>query len=143
MTTLDASLEETFAFFSHAENLGMLTPAGMRFSIVTPAPAIVEDTAIEYRMRIGPVPITWRSRIVCWRPSERFVDLQEKGPYRSWWHEHSFRSIGSATVMEDRVCYAPPFGLIGRLVNWMFIAPTLRGIFQYRADVIRLRFGAR
>ena len=44
--------------------------------------------------------------------------------------------------MEDRVCYAPPLGAVGWLANRLFIAPALRRIFQYRADVIGLRFGA-
>jgi uncharacterized protein len=43
--------------------------------------------------------------------------------------------------MEDRVCYAPPLGPLGRLANRLFIVPALRRIFQYRAEVIRLRFG--
>jgi ligand-binding SRPBCC domain-containing protein len=103
---------------------------------------IGEDATIEYRLRVGPIPIAWRSRIVGWRPGSRFIDLQEKGPYRSWWHEHSFQARGGSTVMEDRVRYAPPLGVLGRLANRFFIAPTLRRIFQYRADVIRLRFGA-
>jgi hypothetical protein len=44
--------------------------------------------------------------------------------------------------MDDRVFYTPPFGLLGRLTNRFFIAPTIKKIFQYRGDVIRLRFGA-
>ena len=111
-------------------------------SITGRVPAIAEGTTIDYRLHVGAVPIAWRSRIVDWRPGARFVDQQERGPYRSWYHEHTFRADGAATVMEDRVYYAPPFGLIGRLANRFFIVPTLRRIFQYRADVIRLRFGA-
>jgi uncharacterized protein (TIGR01777 family) len=141
-TVVPAPVEETFAFFSKAENLGMLTPSSMQFSIDGRPPAVGEDTSISYRLRVGVLPIAWRSRIVNWRPGARFVDLQERGPYRSWWHEHAFHAEGSSTVMEDRVCYAPPFSVIGRLANRLFIAPMLRRIFQYRADVIRLRFGA-
>jgi uncharacterized protein (TIGR01777 family) len=141
-TLVQAPLEQTFAFFSKAENLGVLTPASMRFSLDGPAPAIREGTTIRYRLRVGPVPIRWRSRIVSWSPGARFVDLQEKGPYRSWWHEHAFRAHGPSTLMEDRVCYAPPFGVLGRLANRLLIVPSLRRIFRYRADVIRLRFGA-
>jgi hypothetical protein len=44
--------------------------------------------------------------------------------------------------MEDHVAYAPPFGLLGRMAHMVFIGPALRGIFQYRSDVIRLRFGS-
>lgn len=141
-TVLQAPIEEAFAFFSRADNLGMLTPSAMRFSIRGRAPEIAEGATIEYRLRVGRVPITWRSHIVDWRPGRRFVDLQERGPYRSWWHEHSFRTVGTSTVMEDRVWYAPPLSVLGRLANRLFIVPTLQRIFRYRADVIRLRFGA-
>jgi len=141
-TILKVPVDEAFAFFSKAENLGMLTPAAMRFSISGRVPEIAEGTTIDYRLQVGSVPIAWRSRIVDWRPGVRFVDQQERGPYRSWYHEHMFRAEGASTVMEDRVYYAPPFGLIGRFANRFFIVPTLRRIFQYRADVIRLRFGA-
>jgi hypothetical protein len=44
-------------------------------------------------------------------------------------NEPSFREEGSATVMEDRVRYAPPFGPLGRVANRLFIIPTLRRIF--------------
>lgn len=141
-TTVKAPLDETFMFFSMADNLGLLTPAAMRFAITGRTREVGENTAIDYRLRIASVPLSWRSRIVNWTPGSLFVDLQEKGPYRSWWHEHSFRAAGSSTVMEDRVCYAPPLGVLGPLADHLFIAPTLRRIFQYRADVIRLRFGA-
>ena len=140
-TRVAAPVMETFSFFSKAENLGMLTPSAMGFSIAGPPPAIGEDAAIDYRLRVGLIPIRWRSRIVTWRPGVRFVDLQERGPYHAWWHEHAFRDEGSTTVMEDRVCYAPPLGALGRLVNRWFVEPTLRRVFRYRADVIRLRFG--
>jgi len=53
----------------------------------------------------------------------------------------TFQADGPRTVMEDRVYYTPPLGLFGRPANRVFIRSTLREIFQYRGDVIRLRFG--
>jgi uncharacterized protein (TIGR01777 family) len=140
-TVIPAPLDETFAFFSQAANLGMVTPAGMRFSIEGQVPPMAAGAIINHRIRIGPFPVRWRTRIASWAPGQRFVDLQERGPYRLWWHEHSFQADGSRTVMEDRVYYTPPLGLIGRLAHGIFIRSTLRKIFQYRGDVIRLRFG--
>ena len=138
---VDAPLEETFAFFSKAANLGLLTPAAMKFSIQGQVPPMAQGAAIDYRVRVGPLPIRWRTRITKWDPGRSFVDLQESGPYRFWWHEHTFRADGDRTIMEDRVYYAPPLGILGRLANRLFIVPTLRKIFKYRGDVIRLRFG--
>ena len=140
-TVIAAPLEETFAFFSKAANLGVITPAPMRFSIQGQVPPMATGAVIDYRVRVGPLPVRWRTRITTWEAGRRFADLQEKGPYRFWWHEHTFEADGPRTVMEDRVYYTPPFGLLGRLVNRVFIRSTLRKIFQYRGDVIRLRFG--
>ena len=141
-TLVNAPVEKTFEFFSKAENLGLITPSSMGFLITKQPPSIAENVLIDYAVRVGGLPINWRTRIVTWTPGVRFVDFQETGPYRAWWHEHTFRDRGSTTLMEDRVCYAPPLGPLGRLANALFIAPMLRRIFQYRADVIRLRFGA-
>jgi len=140
-TVLDAPMGEVFGFFSKAENLGLITPAAMKFTIRGAVPEMAAGAAIDYRLRIGPVPVRWRTRITTWEPGRVFVDRQEVGPYRLWWHEHSFRGDGVRTIMEDRVYYAPPLGVIGRLANRLFIVPVLRAIFQYRNDVIRLRFG--
>ena len=140
-TVIDAPLDQTFAFFSKAANLGVITPAAMRFSIQGQPPPMAAGTVIDYRVRVGPLPVRWRTRITTWEPGRCFADLQEKGPYRFWWHEHTFQSDGGRTVMEDRVYYTPPLGLVGRLANRIFIGSTLRKIFQYRGDVIRLKFG--
>ena len=140
-TVIDAPLEDTFAFFSKAANLGVITPAAMQLSIQGQIPPMATGAMIDYRVRVGPLPVRWRTRITTWEPRRRFVDLQEKGPYRLWRHEHMFEADGLRTVMEDRVYYTPPLGIVGRLANRVFIRATLRKIFQYRGDVIRLRFG--
>ena len=140
-TMIDAPLEQTFDFFSKAANLGMITPAAMRLSIQGQVPPMAAGAVIDYRVHVGPLPVHWRTRIAKWEPGRSFADLQEKGPYRLWWHEHTFQADGARTVMEDRVYYTPPLGIVGQLAHRLFIAATLRKIFQYRGDVIRLRFG--
>jgi uncharacterized protein (TIGR01777 family) len=141
-TLLNTPIDEAFAFFSQAENLGLITPAAMCFEIQGGAPAISNGTTIEYRLRVGPMPIRWRTRIAQWEPPHCFIDLQASGPYRCWYHKHTFSAQGSRTVMEDHVYYAAPLGALGRFANRWFIVPRLQQIFGHRRDVIRLRFGA-
>ncbi|NOT28721.1 MAG: TIGR01777 family protein [Acidobacteria bacterium] len=140
-TVVDAPIDETFAFFSKAANLGLITPHAMQFRIVGDVPPMANGATIEYQLRVGPLPVRWRTRIARWEPGGRFVDLQEAGPYRLWWHEHTFQREGNRTVMEDRVYYAPPLGILGRIANRLFVSAMLTNIFRYRGDVIRLRFG--
>lgn len=143
-TLIDAPLHEVFPFFSRAENLGTITPPDMSFEIVGELPGQVQQgTVIDYRIKLGPIPLRWRTVIERWEHGVRFVDAQHRGPYRAWWHEHRFEARGDQTLMTDRVHYAPPFGLLGRLVNRVAIASTLKSIFDYRAGAIRLRFGSR
>jgi ligand-binding SRPBCC domain-containing protein len=141
-TVIDAPLGDVFSFFSRPENLGAITPPGMGFRITSGSGEMAENAAIAYRVRIGPAPVRWLTRIEAWEPNARFVDVQERGPYACWWHEHRFTADGpSRTVMDDTVLYAPPLGVLGRIANRVFIEASLRRIFAFRADAIRLRFG--
>jgi hypothetical protein len=141
-TVIDAPIEEVFAFFSKPENLGVITPPKMGFRIIERPHGMAVGALTSYRVRIGPVPIRWQTRIERWQPNEGFVDSQLRGPYHCWWHEHRFKADGAGrTIMEDRVLYTPPLGVLGRLVNHFFIRSELSAIFAHRARAIALRFG--
>jgi len=140
-TRVAAPADDLFPFFSKPTNLGLMTPTSMQFRIVGPAPAMSENATVEYRLRVGLLPIRWRTRIVAWDPPRSFADVQDAGPYRVWRHEHVFVAQDGVTTMEDRVYYAPPLGAFAGVLNRVFVAPSLRTLFCYRADVIRLRFG--
>jgi uncharacterized protein (TIGR01777 family) len=139
--TLAAPIDAVFAFFSRPENLGLITPAAMAFRIVEAPDQIAEGSVIDYGLRIAGIPVKWRTRIARWRPGEHFVDTQERGPYRCWWHEHHFSAAGDQTVMEDRAYFALPWGPLGALARQAFVAGQLRDVFGYRSQAIGLRFG--
>ncbi len=139
---LDAPLDEVFAFFSRPENLGSMTPAGMAFRILGDVGPMQAGASIDYRIRLGALPLRWQTTIERFSPSSLFIDSQARGPYSSWWHEHRFRAEGDHTVMEDRVYYALPFGWLGRIAHAAIVSRTLRAIFGFRAHAVRLRFGS-
>ena len=80
--------------------------------------------------------------IEVWQPPRLFADYQEQGPYRCWWHEHHFEPDGASTLMEDRVYFAPPFGIVGGAASHLFVMPALRRIFRFRGQAMQLRFRA-
>ena len=83
--------EEVFDFFSRAENLEVLMPPWLNFSISSPRSLEMKTgTRIQYRLRLHGIPLRWESEITAWEPTHRFVDEQRSGPYRLWIHEHQF-----------------------------------------------------
>jgi ligand-binding SRPBCC domain-containing protein len=131
-------IDEVFAFFADAHNLGVITPPWMHFQTVTPDPIVMAvGTRFEHRLRVKGIPIRWESEITAWDPPGRFVDEQRRGPYRSWVHEHRFESRAGGTDVSDHVEYAVPGGAI---VNGLLVAPDLRKVFEYRRKTLLARF---
>jgi ligand-binding SRPBCC domain-containing protein len=132
-----APLNEVFAFFSEARNLERITPAFLRFHVLTPEPIWMAPGArIDYRLRVRGVPVSWRTVIETWDPPHQFIDIQERGPYRLWHHTHRFREVPDGTWMEDAVRYALPFGVFGQLAHWLVVRRDVEAIFDYRAQCI-------
>ena len=125
--------EEVFAFFADAQNLEMLTPAFLNFRILTPLPLDMRSgTLIDYQIRLGGIPMRWRTRIETFEAPVRFVDVQLAGPYRTWHHVHEFQDVPGGTLVTDRVDYALPFGFLGALAHRLFVRRALKRIFDYR-----------
>jgi ligand-binding SRPBCC domain-containing protein len=136
--TLPRARADVFSFFADASNLETITPAVLRFRILTPTPVEMRAGAlIDYRLRIRGMPVRWRTEIAAWEPPVRFVDRQLRGPYRQWVHEHRFTETDEGTLCEDVVRYRAPGG--GLVHRWL-VAPDLRRIFEYRAATMRRLF---
>ena len=128
-----------FEFFADPRNLEKLTPAWLRFQVMDPdSIAMGSGATIDYRLRLRGLPLRWRSRIALWDPPRRFIDVQVRGPYREWVHEHRFESRSGGTVVVDRVDYAV---LGGRLVNRLLVRGDLERIFDYRTEALGRIYG--
>jgi ligand-binding SRPBCC domain-containing protein len=121
---------EVFEFFSNAENLEALTPPWVRFRILTECPITMrKGCLIDYRLRVRGIPVRWRTEITTWEPPFRFVDEQQRGPYRCWIHEHMFEEHPDGTLVIDRVNYAV-WG--GRIIDRLFVRRDVESIFAFR-----------
>ena len=131
--------EGIFEFFSDAFQLETLTPPWLHFSVLTPAPIEMRTgTIIDYRLRLHGVPMRWQSRIELWEPPVRFVDVQTRGPYRRWRHEHIFEPAANGTICRDVVDYSVPGGF---LIERLLVRPDILKIFSYRWTKLREIFG--
>ncbi len=130
-------VDEVFGFFRNPGNLAVITPKSLGFKILTPPPHEMKAGAIiDYIIRLGIIPIHWRTIITDYLPPYSFVDEQLKGPYTFWHHRHTFFARGDATNIIDEVHYALPFGILGRLAHFLLVRRQLESIFNYRAETI-------
>ena len=136
------SLDEVFEFFSRAENLQELTPPWLHFHILSVDPQpIRQGTLIRYSLRWRIFPIRWTTEIVEWDPPRGFVDLQLKGPYQRWRHQHRFIAEGNGTRIVDEIHYRLAFGVLGKLAHAVKVRRDVEGIFNYRKKAVEKRFG--
>jgi ligand-binding SRPBCC domain-containing protein len=132
-----SDLQQTWDFFSRAENLPRITPKWMGFEIKTPQPIeIRQDSILDYTIRWMGIPIGWRTRIIDWSPPRQFIDLQLRGPYAVWHHQHTFSASEEGTLCTDRVLYKIPGGPIGILMNQLVVRRQLIEVFEFRRKVI-------
>ncbi|MBG94732.1 MAG: TIGR01777 family protein [Chloroflexi bacterium] len=140
---LRSDINELFSFFSSPLNLGLLTPSWLGFRIMSMPQEMESGAIIKYTIKLWVIPLPWTTKIWLWDPLNGFIDVQERGPYSLWIHEHAFSRLEDGTIlMQDTVTYRLPFWFVGRLVHRMFVRNVLRRIFSFRNSVIRLRFGS-
>lgn len=138
---LDASIEDVWAFHDAIETLFLLTPPHTKVRLDgEPEPMRV---GVVYRLRMrrwGIIPLAWDAKIVAYDPPNGFADEQipGKGPFKSWKHEHLLKAIShTKTLLTDRVTYEPPFGILGKIADAVFIRRDLEAMFAHRHAVTK------
>ena len=135
--TVNASLDEVFVFFSNPENLSILTPEKLNFTILTPTPIVMkEGQIIDYTIKLLGFNVRWRTIITEYNGKNKFVDQQLKGPYSMWHHTHEFKELNGSINMVDTISYVIPFGILGQIVNRFWVKRDLDKIFKYRQKAI-------
>ena len=140
---LPISLNEAWDFLSSPSNLELITPKSMDFNITDwDRKKAYPGQIIRYTVKpILGIKINWVTEITHVRGKEYFVDEQRFGPYTFWHHKHFIKEIEGGVIMEDVIHYKPPFGLIGVLLNFLFINSKLNSIFKHRELELIKTFG--
>lgn len=87
---------------------------------------------VTWKARHFGVPLQMTSRITEMEPPRYFVDEQVTGPFRRFRHVHEFTADPAGSTMTDRIEFAAPFGLLGRLVEKLLLARYLRQLIEHR-----------
>ena len=142
-THFPVSAERLFAWHAEPEALERLIPPWERSQVIRRTGTLREvGSRVEIRVRIGPLWQTWISEHTACEEGRMFRDSQIKGPFALWLHTHRFEPDGpSACYLEDRVEYALPMGMLGRMIAGRFVRRKLERLFSYRHELTARAFG--
>ena len=124
---LQSPAAEVYAFHENPSNIRLISPQSLKVEVVECNPTAVVGGEFRIRVRQFGIPLDW---VGFWEeviPNEKLVDGSRKCPFAYWRHHHLFREEGADTVMTDRVGYALPFGIIGRMLD----LTVMRLIFSF------------
>jgi len=142
--TIPITLPRAWDFFSKPENLGLITPSYMKFTILERSDVGDMYPGMIITYQISPVfdmSIKWATEITQIKEFKYFIDNQIKGPYTIWHHEHHFKEIEGGIEMTDILFYELPFGFLGRFAHKVFVKQKVDEIFHYREQKIKELFG--
>lgn len=93
--------------------------------------------------------VTWRakhlgfyqnltSKITNLNYPHSFVDEMQKGIFKQFTHKHIFKKISkNETLMIDKFDYESPFGILGKLVDLLFLENYMKRFLKERNAVIK------
>jgi ligand-binding SRPBCC domain-containing protein len=140
---LNTSIEELWEFISSPANLKQITPSDMGFDITSGNHTEKMYAGMIISYKVKPLPFfttNWVTEITQVKENSFFIDEQRIGPYKLWHHQHILVPNESGVLMRDIITYQPPFGIIGAIANKWLIEKKLNEIFEYRRQVLDLKF---
>ena len=141
---IPVTLDEAWDFFSHPKNLAVMTPEylNLKFTNELYGSEMYPGQVMTYNVRpVLGIPMFWMTEITHVVPKKFFVDEQRFGPYALWHHKHELIAIDGGVLMNDTIHYKVPFGILGRIANYLFIRKQLEGIFSFREQKLEALFG--
>jgi ligand-binding SRPBCC domain-containing protein len=132
-TVIEAKAEECFRLSlsvdAHTASMGRSKERAV--AGVTEGEMSLGDSVTWRAMHFG-VPFRMTSAITAYDRPHRFVDQQARGPFREWWHEHTFIVQGGSTLMTDVVRYSAPAGPLGRLIDGLVLRSYMQRLLELR-----------
>lgn len=141
---IPVTLNRAWDFFSKPENLGLITPSFLNYSIIERSDVgdMYPGMIITYQLSpVLNISIRWATEITQIKEFKYFIDNQIKGPFTIWHHEHHFEEVEEGIEMTDILFYDLPYGFLGKLVHKLFVKKKMDEIFYYREQKIKELFG--
>ena len=131
-TKIKQPLNNVFDFYSNPRNINLLTPWFAKVSC-TPEKKISKNEVFTIEINIFGIKNKVEILIKNHEENKFFTDLQIKGPFNYWEHNHIFKYENNETIMYDVINYNSKFKLLDKMYIFHLI---FKIVFYYREKKI-------
>ena len=134
---INASPEVVWKFHERPDILQLLNPPWQPVQVVRREGVLNVGAITEFRLFLGPLPLTWLARHTECEKYRLFTDEQISGPFESWVHRHEFESENGKTRLTDAISFSMPGGGTVEFVSGWLLQVQLEAMFRYRHYVTK------
>ncbi len=133
-----APIEKVWAFHEAPDALEKLNPPGQGIRVLSRSGGIDAGARLIIEVPVlGPFKMQWHALHTVCEPPRRFVDVQEKGPFAYWRHEHRLEPEPGGTRLTDDIEFRVFGGPLGQFFAAPFVRWQLNNMFEYRHRVTK------
>ncbi|MBW4556886.1 MAG: cyclase [Trichormus sp. ATA11-4-KO1] len=136
-SVINAPPEVVWKFHERPDILQLLNPPWQPVQVVRREGGLEVGAITEFRLFLGPLPLTWLARHTECEQNCLFIDEQISGPFESWVHRHEFAPENGKTRLTDAVAFSMPGGDTIEFISGWLIKVQLEAMFRYRHHVTK------
>lgn len=98
---------------------------------------IEEGESVTWRAKHLGFYQTHTSKIIEIQKPHQFTDIMLEGTFKSFKHQHIFKTNANKTIMINILEFESPFGVIGKIFNFIFLKNYLKNFLLKRNKIIK------
>ena len=103
---------------------------------VTSGVMALDDTVTWEAVHFG-IRQRFTSKITAFDRPRMFIDEMQRGAFKRWRHTHLFEPGQGGTLMIDKVDFASPLGMFGKMVDAVFLHRYMTRLLSTRNEYIK------
>ena len=131
-TLLDAAASEVFDWHARPGAFERLVPPWQRVRVLKRSGGICDGDRVDLLVGSGLLRTRWQLEHREYEAGRQFCDVQVRGPFASFRHEHLFEQVEGGTRMTDHVAFDAPLGPLGDVAESAALRRRLRRLIEVR-----------
>lgn len=134
---LPVDRETAFAWHEREGAFSRLQPPWERAELVAgPTDGLHDGSRVVLRTGVGPFGLRWKLHHCDYARGQQFVDVMDRGPFRSWRHWHRFHDEPDGGArLEDFIRWSLPLPWVSEPLLRGWLVRKLDRMFEYRHAV--------